>query len=370
MSMKPRLLMGGMTANRGGKEAFMMNVFTALSDDFSFHFLADQDVAIGAEILSSGGTIHHITPRGRHPLAYLRDINAVIATGGFEAIWLNQTVVNSIEPLLVASSHKVPIRILHSHSSQNMGSPLTGLLHAAQRHVAPYVANRLFACSEPAAQWFYGKRQYTFIPNAIDADHFQFNPPQRLGVRRNLAIPASALVLSHVARMGPEKNHSFSLEVLSALRNRNIDAHLVLVGDGAGRKQLEELASREGIARFVHFVGMQPDVAPYLDASDVSVLPSTFEGLPFTVIEAQAAGLPVLVSDVVTREAAASSTVEFLPLSSGPDHWADRAVKAARKGRNPNPHPLRSTAFDLKNSRHFLLDAIYASDSSSATKLR
>lgn len=356
---KPRLLLGGMTENQGGKEAFIMNAFHSLKGRFDCWFIADRSIAYADEIAEAGGTIVRVAPRGSSPLRYLRDLDHLIRDNHFTAVWLNQTVVNSIEPLVIARRHGVPYRILHSHSSRNMGSRLTGMLHALQRPLVPLVANRRFACSKPAAEWFFGKRPYTFIPNLFDAASFTFDEAKRAEMRAELGIADENLVVVHVARLGPEKNHVFSLEVLSALLVRDADAVLVLVGDGPLREDIRHRAGEAGHSSRVQFLGMRDDVDGILQASDVLILPSHFEGLPFTALEGQAAGLPVVLSTAVTREADASPLARFLPLEDGPDAWADGILQAVDTNmRRSNGNPLVGTPFDSARGQETLLAAL------------
>lgn len=359
MNRPGRLLFGGMTANKGGKEAFIMNAFRSLNQDYECWFLADQEIAFRDEILAEGGHIAPITPRGKSPLKYLADLRRIFRDVQFDAIWLNQTVVNSIEPLVLAKMAGVEHRILHSHSSRNMGSRLTGFLHYSQRPFAGLFANRKFACSEPAAHWFYGNGDYLFIPNSFPAEKFTFDPVIREEARRDLGIADDTILLTHVARFGDEKNHEFGLGVLRRIVERGQSAALVLVGDGALRPHIEQLVVEQGLAQRVHFTGMISDVSRILQAGDVSILPSKFEGLPFTILEASAAGLPCVVSDVVTPEANVTGTVRFVPLSAGEDRWADIILEAARdEVRTAGVNPVLGTRFDITMSRDFLTSAI------------
>ncbi len=356
---KPRLLLGGMTENQGGKEAFIMNAFHRLKDRYDCWFIADRSIAYADEITEAGGTIVRVAPRGSAPLRYLRDLDRLIRDNHFTAVWLNQTVVNSIEPLVIARRHGVPYRILHSHSSRNMGSRLTGALHTLQRPLVPLVANRRFACSQPAAEWFFGKRSYTFIPNLFGAASFTFDATRRAEMRAELGFADETLVVAHVARLGPEKNHAFSLEILTALLARDAEAVLVLVGDGPLRDDIRHRVEEAGLSSRVQFLGMRDDVDGILQASDALILPSHFEGLPFTALEGQAAGLPVILSSAVTREADASPLATFLSLEAGPQAWADGILRAVEANdRSAGGNPLVGTPFDSARGQETLLAAL------------
>ena len=337
-----------------------MNTFKALRAGYDCWFLADQAIAYRDEINDLGGHVVDITPRGADPIRYLRDLQSLFRSTEFEAVWLNQTVVNSIEPLVFAKLSGVPYRILHSHSSRNMGSRLTGTLHRLQRPLVPLFANRRFACARPAAKWLFGDRTYTFIPNAFDVSEFTFDPSARESARAELGIDDDQVALVHVARFGEEKNHAFTVHVLNAMVQRGQRAVAIFIGDGSLRTEIEEQVDRLGLRDHARFLGMIPDVAAKLQAADVSLLPSHFEGLPFTVLEAQAAGLPSIVSTAVSDEVDATGTVRFVPLDAGPEVWADEVLAVHQTHVRPaGANPLAGTPFDSATSSEPLVSAVH-----------
>lgn len=338
-----------------------MNSFRALKHDYECWFLADQNIAYRADIEKEGGRVVDITPRGTAPLRYLADLRSLFRSTRFDTVWLNQTVVNSIEPLVIAKRYGVAHRILHSHSSRNMGSTLTAVLHYLQRPMVPLFANGRFACSQPAAKWFFGNGEYTFIPNAFDVRNFTFDPRERAEARAALGLTDGQITLVHVARFGDEKNHNFTVEVLKALIDGGQSAAAIFVGDGTLRPQIVAQVEGYGLQKQAHFLGMVTDVDRQLQAADVALLPSRFEGLPFTVLEAQAAGLPSIVSTAVSREVTAGGTVKFLPLADGPEAWADALLEMVRnQQRMPGENVLVGGDFDSAVSPRILKGAIAA----------
>lgn len=344
---RPAVLVGGMTANEGGKEAFILSAFRLLKDRYDFTFLTDRDAIAHAEELRAGGArIVRVPDRRGHPLAHLRAVNRVVRQGRFHAVWLHQTVVNSLEPLVAARRAGVPVRILHSHSSANMSGRISGVLHHLQRPLVGGCANRRYACSAEAAQWFFGSSPWTFVPNIFDPRPFTFDPVRRQRVRAELGLAPQTTAIIHVARLGPAKNHLFDLGIMSHLRQMGTDAHLLLCGQGPYAQDLRQRVEQAGLSRSVSFLGARSDVADLLQGADVMILPSTFEGLPYTALEAQAAGLPLLMSQAVSASARVGGQVEVLDLARGPQPWAQRITELAGSAHARGPNAIAGSAFD------------------------
>ncbi|NHA66682.1 glycosyltransferase [Phycicoccus flavus] len=360
MGPRPRLLVTGMTANPGGKESFILSAFTALADDFEWVFLADRpNLAHADRITAMGGRIVTIRPRSQSPLGNRRDLRALYDEVDFAAVWSHQTVLNTLAPLSLARRAGVPVRIIHSHSTRNMGTWVAAVLHPVNRRLLRFAANRRFACSAVAARWFYGGGPYRLVPNIFDVEDFTFDPRVRAQQRAALGLGERTLALVHVARFGIEKNHEHGVRLVAALTARGRDAVLLLVGDGERRPEIEAEARRLGVEDRVRLLGLRSDVPRVLQAADLMILPSRFEGLPYTVLEGQAAGLPCLVSDRVSPDVDAGGTVRFAPLESSADAWGDLVDGLVAGHERPaGANPLRGGPYDAAAGREQLLAAI------------
>ncbi|WP_034515649.1 glycosyltransferase [Actinomyces slackii] len=336
-----------MTANAGGKEAFILSAFHLLRDRYQVTFLIDRPtIAHQDELVAAGARIVRVPSRREHPLAFLREVRATVRQGRFHAVWLHQTVVNTLEPLVLARLAGVPVRILHSHSSANMSGRLSGILHRLQRPLVRLCANRRYACSAEAAQWMFGRASWTFVPNVFHAAAFSFDAERRASMRAALGLAPSTTAIIHVARLGPAKNHVFDLGIMSELRRMGVDAQLLLCGDGPYRDDLVQRVERAGLSDCVTFLGARSDVPDLLHAADAMILPSTFEGLPYTALEAQAAGLPLLMSQAVSASARVGGTVEVLDLAEGPGPWAQRIAALAACGAPRGGNAVEGSPFD------------------------
>jgi len=195
-------------------------------------------------------------------------------------------------------------------------------MHSINKVLLPlWVTDRL-ACSESAAQWFYRNDNYQIINNGIDVERFRFDPQIRESIRKDLGLEGS-FVVGHVGRFGVEKNHTKLLNVFYEVKKLKPDAKLVLCGDGEERTQIETLIEELKLKDSVLLLGVINNVHQVLQAMDVLMMPSLFEGLPFALLEAQASGLFCVVSDSVSQESNITNLIQYLPLNSDDWVWAN-----------------------------------------------
>jgi glycosyltransferase involved in cell wall biosynthesis len=274
-------------------------------------------------------------------------------------------------PLRWAHQEGVPVRIAHSHNE----APELGDYAAWVRRLFLPLAHRWqrrhatvgLAASRKAAAAVFGPRWDEFPARAVLHCGVDLRPfaaaVDRRAVRRELGLPPGAVVVGHVGRFQPQKNHDFLLEVARELASRDPDVYFLLVGDGPLRERITRRAAETGLGHRVVFAGTRPDVPRLmLGAMDCFLLPSLFEGLPLVGIEAQAAGLPCVLADTVTEEVdIVPALVAHLPLSAPASAWAEHVLAAVRAGR-PRPDALRvvrESPFNIVNGvKH--LEQLYA----------
>ena len=226
------------------------------------------------------------------------------------------------------------------------------------RHQADY----LMACSNEAGKRLYGekacrKSNYIFLPNAIDTDKYRFSKETAESYRKTLGLQGK-FVIGHVGRFHEAKNHMFILEIFAKVLERRSDAVLLLVGDGELRKEIEHKIQELGIENKVVLTGSREDVPQLLQAMDIFVFPSRWEGLPMTVVEAQAVGLPCLISDKITTDVDLSALVKRLPINDS-DEWCEVVLKTDTKKLNVISE-IKKAGFDVKDTAKHLM-VFYAS---------
>jgi len=245
------------------------------------------------------------------------------------------------------------ITIIHCHSaSSNTKFSKIGI--SILRNSIVHNSDYLVACSVLAGEWFYGKQNcksstFSIINNAINANEYTFNETIRSKMRTELHLD-NKFTIGHVGRFVPAKNHEFLIDIFKEVLKIMPEALLLLVGDGELRKEIEEKADKLGIKDSVIFTGTRRDVPDILQAIDLFLLPSAWEGLPVSVIEAQSAGIPCIISDAIANEACITPYIKKLSLSLSPGVWAKEIIRTEMNCRNNSSHYIKESGFDIKET--------------------
>ena len=314
--------------DRGGAESRIMDLYRNVDRSrirFDFVQHTTDRCAFADEVEELGGRIYSI-PRFRFSnwTAYRKAWSDLFQEHPEIRIVHGHMTSTAGIYLPIAKKHGVAFTIAHARSA-GTDPGLKGMLTRLLRRNLWKKADACFACSRLASQAVFGKA-VPYFPNAIEVDRFAFDPALRQTVRQELGLE-KAFILGHVGRFNPVKNHPFLLEVLKKCMEFEPKTHLILLGEGSEEERIRRLAKEMRIEENVRFLGNQKEVYRYYQAMDYFLLPSFYEGLPGTAIEAQACGLPGLMSDRITEEAVVCETMEQLPIQQGPAPWASR-IKA------------------------------------------
>lgn len=226
--------------------------------------------------------------------------------------------------------------ILHSHAAGTDGKhrKIKKCLHMLCRRTLKYIATDYVACSDLAAKWMFPNvdiEKIVMINNGVDLEKFQFNKSIRNKIRKELKIE-NEILMGHVGRFCYQKNHDFFLNILEVIKDKEIPAKLLLVGEGPGKESFKEKIKQKQLENLVVFWGSSNKVQELFMAMDVFVLPSHFEGLPVVGVEAQATGLPVVFSDQITQSAQLIDNVVFLGIKEDQtDKWVETILKFGKK---------------------------------------
>lgn len=289
--------------NRGGAETLIMNLYRNMDrSKIQFDFLTCKEGVFDEEIKQLGGKVHripYVTDVGHR--RYINALHSFFTTHQQYQIVHSHMDKMSGFVLREAKRSGIPIRIAHSHSTSSEGGFLTKLYKwYAGRSILP-CATHLLACSGAAAKWLF-EREATVIKNGIECNRFAFSLKVREEVRKELGLQENSFVIGHVGRFAQAKNHVFLIEVFAQLLKMKPNSVLVLVGDGPLRSKMEQKVKELHIENCVKFLGVRSEIHHLLQAFDVFVFPSIHEGLPVTLIEAQGAGLPCIISDTISKE--------------------------------------------------------------------
>lgn len=264
--------------------------------------------------------------------------------------------------LFMARLAGIKVRVVHSHNTGlQTFSKKSRFIARFMRFFFNFSATHYFACSDMAAEWLFPKKvykqkRYTLLTNGVDLEKFEFNLEIRKNIRTKYQIAEDETVIGNVGRFMPQKNHGFLLEIFGEVLKIRKKAKLFLIGTGPLMGEIQEKALELGIADKVIFVGNIPDTNDYLQAMDVFVMPSLFEGLPITGIEAQANGLPCIFADSITRELEITNQAEYCSLNEPASDWAVRVLAAADRGRMDCKAELILNGYSIKDTVKYLSD--------------
>lgn len=339
--------------NAGGAETFLMKVYRKLDRSkyqMDFAVAVSEEGYYDEEILSLGGRIYHIVPKSRGMIRNFTSICSLVRENKYQYVLRNSQHSLSALELLAAKLGGAERCI---YRSSNSDAENAGRLHRLCMFMPRFFANVRIAPSTEAAQFMFGKNSVAsgrthLIHNAVDLHQFWYDKTGAAEIRQELGIEGK-MVIGHVGRLNVQKNHGFLLEVFSQIAEQKPNAVLLLVGKGELEPEIREKAKTLGIADRVIFTGVRSDIPQILSAMDVFVFPSLYEGMPNTVIEAQATGLPCVIADTITREADITGLVEYLPLSD-PEHWAKVALEAAKQPRRDTRQDFLDHRYDIQST--------------------
>ena len=219
----------------------------------------------------------------------------------------------------------------------------------------PKLATHLFACSDKAASWLFGGRKVGSlsvmqINNGIDIEKFQYNEMSREHIRKTYALDGLKVV-GHIGAFLPVKNHKFIVDVIEKAYEMDPSIRCVLIGQGRLFDEVKNLVASKKLNNVILFLGSQDNVHAWLSAMDVFIMPSLYEGLPVSLIEVQANGLPAIVSDTITDHVKLQKNMYFKSLSDGPSEWAKEIMKVIhRECRENNSNCVSDGGFDIRET--------------------
>lgn len=334
--------------NRGGLETMLMNYYRHMDRSrVQFDFLThrDYDGDYGEEIRQLGGKLYHMPVLNPFSPGYRKILGEFFDDHPeYKIVHVHQDCLSGVI-LHVAKEHGVTVRIAHSHGA-NQIRDIKYPIKLVYRHFIARYATKLMACGEDAGKWMFCGAPFEILSNAIPAAEYSFREEQKRIQREKWKIQPNELLVGHVGSFTIPKNHLFLLDIFQEIRKRT-PAKLMIVGEGSQRSVIQEKIRKLGLEEDVILTGLRSDVADILQAMDVFVFPSLYEGLPVTLVEVQASGLPCLISDKVPIECKMTEAVQQISLSDAPEIWAERAMEAARLPRENTYEEIRAAGYDI-----------------------
>jgi glycosyltransferase involved in cell wall biosynthesis len=360
------------TLDAGGVERWFLQVCKNMDRErlqFDFCTFGDHAGMYTNEVKQLGCRVWRC-PFTRNMWSLGRRFRRIVRTGAYDVVHSHVHLFSGVL-LRWAKIEGVRVRIAHSHIAFDDRRTVYGRAYyrrLMKRWIGQYATHGL-AASELAGEELFGNgwrsdRRFRILHYGIDVDSFQV-ARKTDAILREFEIPLDSNIVGHVGRFVPQKNHEFVLSVARETVTREPETHFLLVGDGPLRAVMEKRCKEMGLSENVHFAGTRSDIPQIMGAIDVLLLPSLFEGLPVTLIEAQAAGLFCIVSRAVTSEARILPEQVFpMDLSAEISEWATKTIHLLKKGKPDRQHAAKILAesdFNIQRSSA-LLSQVYGID--------
>ena len=350
--------------NLGGAESRIMDLYRHIDRErvqFDFLVHTDKESYFDKEIEALGGHIYRV-PRFRmyNYFAYRRAVKKFfLGCHDFKVVQGHMTSTAAIY-LPIAKKAGVPVTVAHARSA-GVDKGIKGVLTRLLRRNLPKKADYLFTCSELAGISVFGEKavrekKTVFIPNAVDLSAFACDKGVRDRIRKELGVENS-YVIGHVGRFHYAKNHEYLLSVFAALckKDASADYRLLLLGEGENMENMRRLARELAIADKVIFAGNKAKVYEYYQAMDYFVYPSRYEGLPGTMVEAQASGLRCLMSDSICDEVVVTKLVKTMSIEEMPEAWADIILQTKDYERFSHVEAMQKAGFDVRTQAEAMM---------------
>lgn len=341
----------------GGSQSMIMDLYRNIDREiiqFDFVIHADGITPLAIEAQKMGAIIYEC-PRycGKTARSYSKWWNDFFKQHPEYKIVHSHVRSTASIVLNIAKKHGCKT-IAHSHSTSS-GGGINAIVKNLFQYQIRFIADYFIGCSQEAGEWLFGKRvcisnRYFIVRNAIDSKKYIYDEIIANSVRKELGYSKNEIVIGHVGRFSKPKNHMFLLNVFNEIHKKNKQYKLLLVGDGELRDDIEQKIYEYGLSNEVTLLGVRSDVNRLMMAMDLFLFPSLWEGLPVSVVEAQAAGLPCVISDSITKEVCITPLVKQISLKCSIDEWCKYITHNNTAKRSNTQQAIIDANYDIHNS--------------------
>ena len=309
----------------GGIESFVMNNIRLFPDDIRVdilsHYVSASDYV--EEINMRGGKVYKLIPFSLSSLRQIKyEYEKILEQGNYDIVHCHMANAAFLY-LKIAKKHGIKNRILHSHQEKAADTFTHAMRNYPLLAVGRCYSTKNVACSQNAGNFLFGIGNFQEIDNGIDYEKYRFDESKRDSIRSSLCIDESDIAVVHTGRFCPQKNQIFLLEVFKRFVDIRPNAKLFLVGDGEDREKIEEWIKENKFSEKVEMLGKRTDIDKILSGMDLFVFPSLYEGLPISLLEAQASSIPCVCSNTIPIEADISGRISFVSLKESFESWAE-----------------------------------------------
>lgn len=354
---KIRVLQFPIGNTKGGVTHYALNNWRFI-DKSQFHFdfaTMSPYLSIEQDIKDTGAYVYHITEYAeKNPEKFYDELCLILKKGRYDVVHLHTSHWKSMVAERAVKDMGISYAVIHAHNS-DVTAAKENRQFEMERHLR--LRNELqeetgtgyWACSYLAADFLFGssipKDKIKVMKNAIELDPFKFDTRVRREMREVLGLSDRDWVIGCVGRFAYQKNQEFLLQVIKGIHKNTNVIKLVLVGEGEDLENCKSFVKENALEDIVLFTGYRNDVSRLMMAFDVLAMPSRFEGLAITLIEAQAAGLMCYVSEAVTREAGITDNIVFLPLQE--EIWMEKLSRKIEIAREQMTGQVADAGYDI-----------------------
>ncbi|WP_195595706.1 glycosyltransferase [Coprobacter fastidiosus] len=356
--------------NRAGAETMIMNIYRHIDRSkiqFDFIVYSDEKQDYEDEITQLGGSVIHIPiNRGAAMVKSIAAIRKILKTNGPYCAIHAATLFNCAYAMLASLFIPNLVRIAHSHNTRNTlnNNLLWKIYESLSRLIITLIGQKLIACGEEAGKYLFGNKfaqKGLVLNNAIDVNVFyNTNEDAVAHLRAELGITDTTLVIGNVARLEEVKNHAKMIEIARQMKSRQIEFKMLFIGRGDLESKIRKDIKRYKLENEVCLLGIRSDVPNLLHTMDVLLMPSHFEGNPVSLIEAQAAGVPCVISSIITDKIDMGlNLVSKVALSSTAEEWVDAILKTSKSIKPTKKQvviSLRNHGYDINETTKLLTD--------------
>jgi glycosyltransferase involved in cell wall biosynthesis len=340
--------------NIGGAESFIFNVLTKIDmKKYHIDFILQSEKNENAKLIdlarNKGCHFFYIEPFFNNPIKSCKELKQIAKDYNILHVHINAMI--NISPILIGRQLDIPV-IVHSHNTSSNKGNIGNIIHFFNRAIWNKKICRV-SCGKEAGRWMFCKKDFQVIDNGINLNSYRFSNEYRNELRNKYQIGENDVVIGNIGRFVEAKNHKFILECFVLFQKQHENSWLVLVGDGELKEELENKAKEMQIKNVI-FTGNIHDAYKYYSMFDCMLFPSIFEGLPFTLIEAQASGLPIVASDSITKDVNVTKTINYCSLNNTASDWCEIIETSIRKNyginRTTSNEKMIGSIYDVETS--------------------
>lgn len=352
--------------NTGGAETFLMKLYrqmdrTKYQMDFCVNVF--EEGFYDSEINKLGGRIYRIPPKSSDIKAFKSQLMEIIANNHYKYVMRVTSNCAGFMDLKIAKQAGAEVCIVRSSNSSDGEGLKQKIAHRMGRLLYGRYVDKKIAPSDVAAEYTFGRRAYRngevkILHNALDLNVYRYTETGRNAIRKEFSIEEDTKVIGHIGRFNHQKNHEFLIKIFNEIHRTNTNTILLLVGSGELEQEIRSQIATCGLQDSVIFAGIRSDIPSILSAMDVFLFPSLYEGMPNTVIEAQATGLPCVISDTITKEANITGIVRYMDISASPETWS-KAVLLLDMERKDVKDKFLNNGYDIESQARVFVEIVF-----------